>query len=177
MICAVLAVNLIVHYGAYIPALQGALGDSTYLALQSVLEMNALIIVIYAGTVFRLRGSAASLAVLAIALIPVAADPTIVSQDIGAEGASLLAGLVAFILFVGAGLIVIQEIIARERERRANLAVAVTEVNLRLDEKKSEPEATEKQLQSTRTQLTALNRLAQKELQRLLDELEESTAT
>ena len=150
VIATLLAAHLLLHYAAYIPGIPDATVDVAYSRFRAVFDMGLLILVIYSGSMFRLKGSALVLGVTSITLVPLLIAPEAGLEEEGVRDQAIEVGLV---LLIGALMVVLQEFLASERESRERL-------NDKLD--------------ITNRQLSALNRMAQRDLNLLFYDLRDT---
>ena len=154
VISAVMASQIALHYAEYIPGVPPFLYDLINSRFRVIFDVGLLIVVIYAGTVFRLKGSSLTLAMTSVVLMPL-----LIASD-SAERNELLvesrnqAIEVSLVLLVGAMIITLQEFLAVERQEREQLG---------------------RRLDSTARQLSALNRMTQRDLGLLFSDLRDIT--
>jgi hypothetical protein len=163
---------LAIHYATYLPALRESLRSLPYFRLHVLHEAEFRVIIVYTGAVFRWKGSAWALAITGLTSISFILTPYIFDRPARPNEVRTLTIQVAFILLSGAAIVMPQEIVARERERRFGLAVQIEKANLQLGEKNEELQDVNQRLEPANRQLSALNSTIQSKLNVLYDDLE-----
>ena len=153
LISLALATHVAVNYAVFIPGVLDPFVDFVFSRFRALLDMNLLIVVVYARLMFRLKGGSTALAVTSVALLPLLINP-------GPDGDGLSGGFsrdqaieVGLVLLMGALVVTVQEFLSGEREGRERLG---------------------QQLENTSRQLTALNRMAQQDLNAIFVDFKES---
>ncbi|MBI4233617.1 MAG: hypothetical protein HY686_04165 [Chloroflexi bacterium] len=175
VIAAALLGHLLLHYATYVPALREPMSRLPYLRLHVLHEAEFLLLIVYAGLVFRLKGGLAAVAITAITSVPFLLTPFIFGREPRPGELRDLAVQVGAILVMGAIISVLYEVVAREREGRLGLAARLAEANLRLRTKNEELEQAVQRLEQAHRQLMVLNHSIQGRLNRLYEGLQQGT--
>ncbi len=148
-----LATHVVVHYAVFIPGVPDGLVDFVFSRFRAFLDLNLLIVVIYAGLMFRLKGGSTALAVTSVTLLPLLIAPRLDGDGLSEAFPRDQAIEVGLVLLMGALVVTVQEFLTGEREGRERLG---------------------QQLENTNRQLSALNRMAQQDLNSIFIDLKES---
>ena len=131
-------VHLFTHYAAYFEALRPIVGSLPYFRLHILHEAEFLLILVYTTLVFRARGGVVALIVTAVTSIPFILTPYIFGRTPLPDELRDNSIQVAFIILMGSLMIVFYEAVAKERERRMELAKAIEEKNHALEQRNRE---------------------------------------
>ena len=144
IVSVIVAVPVVAHLSAYALGTGSLFSDFVHSKWRALSDLDMLVALVYAGMVFRVKGSCLTLIVASTTLAPLLLMDT-------SEGAvrdnAIVIGL---ILLFGAFIATLQKIVARERESREKLMET---------------------LDRTNQQLGALNRMAQMSLNTLFDDV------
>ena len=143
LISLALSTHVLLYYAVFIPGIPDPFVDFVFSRFRALLDMNLLIVVIYAGLMFRLKGGSTALAVTSVALLPLLIDPRLDGEGLSGGFPRDQAIEVGLVLLTGTLVVTVQEFLSGEREGRERLG---------------------QQLENTSRQLTALNRMAQQDL-------------
>ncbi len=122
IIAAAVLLHLAMHYATYIPALRDTFSDLPYFRLHVLHEAEFLLIVSYAGIVFRLKGGLTVLAVTAITSIPFILTPYFFDRAPRPDEIHDLTIQVAAILLMGGLIVLMYEIETRRRQTEAAMS-------------------------------------------------------
>lgn len=150
-----LVVHLALHYATYLPALRTALDGLPYFKLHALHEAEFLLIVVYAGIVFRLRGGLMAVGISAVTSVPFLLTPYIFGRQPREGEITDLVIQVVFVLTMGLLMVLLQESVTRSREVRLALMARIEKAN--------------DQLESANRQLQALNSNIQAEFNAMLE--------
>ncbi len=132
IITIALITHLSLHYATYIPALREPMANLPYVKLHVLHEAEFIMIIFYAAVVFRLTGGLIAVGLSAVSSIPFVLTPYIFGRAPRPGEIRDLAIQVAFILTMGAAISLLYESIARERDRRLELAEHLEAANRQL---------------------------------------------
>ena len=133
-----LVLHLFLHYATYIPALRDPLDGLPYFRLHVLHEAEFLVIIVYATLVFRARGGLTALAITAATSVPFILTPYIFGRDPRTNEIRDLLVQMGFILVMGLILVVMNELMERERGSRLRLARELQRVAESANQAKSE---------------------------------------
>ena len=171
MITFALLVHLATHYGVYYPPLRATLGDLPYFRLHVLHESEFLLIIVYATLVFRWKGGLTAMFITAVTSIPFTVSPYIFGRAPEVDQLRDNSIQVAFIMLMGGLMVVLYELVARERERRVVLARLVEDANVQLAAKNEELKRVNEKLEESNKQLAGMGKLVQTRINRLYGDL------
>ncbi|MBI4298465.1 MAG: hypothetical protein HY666_01715 [Chloroflexi bacterium] len=174
IITLLLLAHLALHYATYFPPLREPFANLPYFRLHSLHEAEFVFIIVYASLVFRLAGGLIAIIITAISSIPFAVTPYIFGRAPRTDELRDLVIQVAFILFMAFAIVLLQEFVTRERERRIWMAERVAEANLNLKSTNDELERVNQRLEQSNRELTALNQMVQSRVNSLYDHIQEA---
>ncbi|MBI2936206.1 MAG: hypothetical protein HYY31_05315 [Chloroflexi bacterium] len=148
-----LVVHLATHYASYYPPFRELVNKLPYFRLHSLHEAEFILVIVYASLVLRLKGGLVAVAVSAISSLPFLLTPYVFGREPRIDELRDLAIQVAFVLVMGIVIVVLYEIVARERDRRLQVL---------------------EKLEGTNRQLTALNTTVQGQLNTLFGAVSEA---
>ena len=174
IIGTVLGVHLVAHYAIYLPLIGESWVQSMMYQVHTMLETYFLIPVIYAS-LFRLKGGAMALGITALTLLPLIPTAGLHVYSIWPGDAKDMAVQVGMILMVGSMMVMVQEFVARENEKRFRLRAALDLANTLLIERDDDLDQVSQDLKSNHRQLVALNKMIQSELNTLFTDVHGAT--
>ncbi|MCH7552410.1 MAG: hypothetical protein IIC82_00210 [Chloroflexi bacterium] len=138
IISAALVIHLCFHYATYIPVLRDPLGDLPYFRLHVLHEAEFLLIIVYAAMVFKAKGGLLAVAITGATSIPFILTPYIFGFEPKPDQIRDLAIQVGFILLMGVIMVLLYEMVDRERTRRIRLAEELAEVAQQANQAKTD---------------------------------------